>query len=240
MAGLALVTGASRGIGRACALALARDGFEVLVNYRVDADHAAEVVRAIEERGGRARAIGFDVRDEAQVKAALEPILDERPLAALVSNAGITRDGLFGMMPERDWQDVIRTTLDGFFHTAKLAVRSMIRERSGRIVTVASISGLAGVAGQTNYAAAKSGLIGVTRSLASEVAKRGILVNCVAPGFIDTDMTAALPKEEIEKRIPLGRAGRPEEVAEVVSFLCSERASYVTGAVIPIAGGLFG
>jgi 3-oxoacyl-[acyl-carrier protein] reductase len=237
---LALVTGASRGIGRACALALARDGFEVLVNFRAEEAKAQAVVKAIEQAGGKARAIGFDVRDEKAVATALEPVLEDAPLAALVVNAGITRDGLLGMMPASDWHDVTRTTLDGFFHVTKLAVRGMIRARAGRIVTVASVSGLAGVAGQANYSAAKAGLIGATRSLAAEVAKRGVLVNCVAPGFIDTDMTASLPQEEIAKRIPLGRAGKPEEVAEVVSFLCSERASYVTGAVIPISGGLFG
>lgn len=238
MKGLALVTGASRGIGRACALALAKDGFEVLVHYRTGEAKAKETLAAIEKAGGRGRLIGFDVRDEKAVAAALEPILDDTPLAALVVNAGVTRDGLLGMMPKDDWREVLDTTLDGFFHVARLAVKGMIRARQGRIVTIASMSGLLGVGGQVNYSAAKAGLIGATRSLAQEVAKRGVLVNCVAPGFIETDMIEKLPKDEIAKRIPLGRIGRPEEVAAVVSFLCSERASYVTGAVIPVGGGI--
>ncbi|HZU98840.1 MAG TPA: 3-oxoacyl-ACP reductase FabG [Planctomycetota bacterium] len=238
MKGLALVTGASRGIGRACALALGRDGFLVLVNYRTGETQAREVVSEIEKAGGRARPLGFDVTDEKAVEAALSPILDETPLAALVVNAGITRDGLLGLMPKKDWSDVIGTALDGFFHVTKLAVRGMIRARAGRIVTIASASGLTGVAGQVNYSAAKAGLIGATRSLAQEVAKRGVLVNCVAPGFVETDMIEKLPREELVKRIPLGRIGTADEVASVVSFLCSEKASYVTGAVIPVTGGL--
>lgn len=240
MSRLALVTGASRGIGRACALALARDGFEVLVNYLQDEAHAREVVAEIERRGGRARLLQFDVRDEAATQGALAPIVEATPLAALVVNAGITRDGLFGLMSSEDWSDVIRTALDGFFHVTKLAVRGMVRERSGRIVTIASISALAGVAGQVNYSAAKAGLVGATRSLAQEVAKRNVLVNCVAPGFVATDLIASLPADELEKRVPVGRLGKPEEVAEVVAFLCSEKASYITGAVIPVSGGLFG
>ncbi len=186
MSGLALVTGASRGIGRACALALGRDGFEVLVNFRTEEARAREVALAIEARGGKARILGFDVRDRAAVESALSPLVTDVPLAALVLNAGIVRDGLLGMMPREDWDDVIGTTLDGFFNVTRLAIRGMVRARAGRIVTVASISGLVGVTGQVNYSAAKAGLIGATRSLAQEVAKRGILVNCVAPGLVET------------------------------------------------------
>ncbi|MBI3723242.1 3-oxoacyl-ACP reductase FabG [bacterium] len=236
--GLALVTGASRGIGRACALALAREGFELLVNFRVQEEKAREVVRAIESAGGKARALGFDVRDGAATDRALLPLIEERPLAALVVNAGIAKDNLLAATTSEDWASVVGTSLDGFFHTTRLAVRGMLRERRGRIVTIASVSGLAGVPGQTSYSAAKAGLIGATRSLAQEVAKRGVLVNCVAPGFVETDMTASLPRDEILKRIPLGRMARPEEIAEVVAFLCSERASYITGAVIPVTGGV--
>ncbi len=238
MKGLALVTGASRGIGRACAVALAKDGFEVLVHHLSGEKEARETLSAIEGAGGRGRLIRFDVRDEKAVEDALTPVLDEAPLAALVVNAGVTRDGLLGMMPKSDWSDVLATSLDGFFHVTRPAVKGMIRARKGRIVTIASVSGLVGVAGQVNYSAAKAGLIGATRSLAQEVAKRGVLVNCVAPGFVETAMIEKLPKDEIAKRIPLGRIGRPEEVSAVVSFLCSDAASYITGAVIPVSGGL--
>jgi 3-oxoacyl-[acyl-carrier protein] reductase len=238
MKGLALVTGASRGIGRACALQLAKDGFEVLVNFRSEEAKARETLALIEKEGGKGRLLGFDVRDEKAVDAALEPILDATPIAALVVNAGVSRDGLLGMMPKKDWSEVLETTLDGFFHVSRRVVKSMVHERKGRIVTIASVSGLAGIPGQVNYSAAKAGLIGATRSLAQEVAKRGILVNCVAPGFIETDMISSLPKAEITKRIPLGRIGRPEEVASVVSFLCSDAASYLTGAIIPVSGGV--
>lgn len=236
----ALVTGASRGIGAAIAKALARAGHTVIVNYRSQHEQAQAVVRAIEESGGRAVLCAFDVRCRESTQAAIDALLqDPEPIDILVNNAGLARDNPLPAMSWEDWEAVTRTSLDGFFNVTKPLVMPMVRaKRGGRIINIASVSGVTGNRGQTNYAAAKAGLIGATKSLAKELAKRKITVNAVAPGLIDTDMIASAPIEEILKHIPAGRLGQADEVADLVAFLASERASYITGQVIGINGGL--
>ena len=235
---IALVTGASRGIGAAIAKTLARDGFDIWLNYHSNHAAAAEVAANIEQRGRQCRRLPFDVANAEAVEAALAPLLAEETPFALVNNAGFARDGVMALMRCEDWQSVLRVHLDGFFLVTRLVVTRMLRKRAGRIVNIVSTSGQTGVGGQVNYSAAKAGLIGATRSLAAEVAKRKILVNAVSPGFIETEMTAELPADKILPSIPLGRFGQPQEVADTVSFLCSERASYITGQVISVNGGI--
>jgi 3-oxoacyl-[acyl-carrier protein] reductase len=237
--GRALVTGAGRGIGAAIAVALAEAGYAIIINYLRDHESAAAVKARVEAAGSSAELVPFDVGDAPAVRVALTRLLaDERPISVVVNNAGIVRDNAFPAMPEQDWSAVTRTSLDGFFNVTQPLVMPMVRRRWGRIVSIASISGTLGNRGQTNYAAAKAGLIGATRSLAIELAKRNITVNAVAPGLIETDMLAAAPVEALKKVIPMRRLGRPEEVASLVRYLVSDEAAYITGQVITIAGGL--
>lgn len=239
---VALVTGASRGIGRAIALELARRRAQVVVNYHRSANEAAQVVAAIEGEGGQATAVQADVADLPQAQALVQAALDiYGRLDILVNNAGITRDRLILMMTEEDWDAVIRVDLKSLFNTCKAAARPMVRQRYGRIVNVSSVVGIAGQGGQTNYAAAKAGVIGFTKSLAKELGPRGITVNAVAPGLVPTDLTADLPQELLQRALdltPLGRTGRVEEIAYAVAFLASDEAAFITGVVLPVDGGL--
>ncbi|MFT3921059.1 MAG: 3-oxoacyl-ACP reductase FabG [Myxococcales bacterium] len=235
----ALVTGASRGIGAAIAKALAKAGHTVILNYRSQDEQAQAVQAEIEAQGGKAVLARFDVRDREATQSALENLLsDPAPIDVLVNNAGIARDNPLPSLSWEDWDTVTRTTLDGFYNVTKPLVMPMVRRKYGRIINIASVSGVTGNRGQTNYAAAKAGLIGATKSLSKELAKRRITVNAVAPGLIETDMIAGAPIEEILKHIPAGRLGQAEEVADLVAFLAGPRAAYITGQVIGINGGL--
>ena len=239
---VALVTGGSRGIGRAIALQLAADGHVVAVNYASNAAAAAEVVDAIVSSGGRALPVAADVGDESAVAAMFETVADELgPVAVLVNNAGITRDDLMLRMKVEAWYEVITTNLRSVYLCSKAALRGMLRAKWGRVISVGSVSGIAGNPGQANYAAAKAGIIGFTKSLAKEIGSRGITANVVAPGFVATDMTADLDEavqEAATERISLGRLGRPEEVASAVGYLASDGAGYITGQTIVVDGGL--
>ncbi len=238
----ALVTGASRGIGRAIAIYLAELGAQVAVNYSSSEQRALEVVEAIKEKGGRAIAVKADVSNPQEVEAMFERVLEEfGGLDILVNNAGITRDGLLIRMKQEDWDAVLDTNLNGVYNCSKAAAKIMVKKRRGKIINISSVVGVAGNAGQANYAAAKAGVIGFTKAIARELAPRNIQVNVVAPGFIETDMTAALPeavKQEMLKQIPLGRYGDPMDVAYVVGFLASDKSQYITGQVIHVDGGM--
>ena len=237
----ALITGSSRGIGRAIAERLAQEGYTVLINYYSHPEAAEATKAAIEAAGGQAELLPFDVTDGAAIEAALsawDAAHEGEHISVLVNNAGIRRDGLLVFMNEEDWHDVLRTTTEGFYYTTHHVLPGMLRARKGRIINIASVSGVCGIPGQANYSAAKAALIGATKALSKEVAARKVTVNAVAPGFIATDMTADLDEAELKKTIPAGRFGTPEEVAALVSFLCSDEAAYITGQVINIAGGM--
>lgn len=236
---VALVTGASRGIGAAIAERLAEDGFSIWLNYQSNHEAAATVREKIEAKGAACALVPFDVANADACAASLAPLLKERVPSVVVNNAGFARDALMALMSPKQWQDVLNVHLNGFYNVTACVLREMISKRGGRIINIVSTSGQTGMAGQVNYSAAKSGLIGATRSLAVEVASRGILVNAVAPGFISTDMIAGLSLDKITPSIPLKRVGEPSEVASVVSFLASKDASYITGQVISVNGGLF-
>jgi 3-oxoacyl-[acyl-carrier protein] reductase len=234
----ALVTGASKGIGAAIALALAADGWSVGVNYRSDEDGAKATVKAIEDAGGRAVALHADVSN-GDGKALIKSLEDELgPVLALVNNAGVARDGLAIQLSDEDWDTVIATNLSPAFRLTRDVLRGMVKARYGRVVNIASVVGPRANAGQSNYAAAKAGLIGFTKTVAAEVARRGVTVNAVAPGFISTGMTAELATDEIVKAIPARRQGTPEEVAAAVRFLASDDAGYVTGTTLYVDGGM--
>lgn len=235
-----LVTGASRGIGKAIALKLADDGFDIVVHFGRNNAAAAEVVAEIESKGRAARSLGFDIADRDAARTALEADLAaHNAYYGVVCNAGITRDAAFPMMSGDDWDAVLRTNLDGFYNVIHPLIMPMIRRKQpGRIVAITSVSGVVGNRGQANYSASKAGIIGAAKALSLELAKRKITVNCVAPGFIETDMTDHLPREEIVRMIPMQRAGLPEEVAATVAFLCSEAAGYITRQVITVDGGM--
>ncbi|MFL0794885.1 MAG: 3-oxoacyl-[acyl-carrier-protein] reductase [Prochlorococcus sp.] len=236
----ALVTGASRGIGRSVALALAEAGAEVVVNYSSSPNAAEEVVTAIKTAGGEAYAVKANVGEETAIDELIKTVLERSGrLDVLVNNAGITRDGLLMRMKTEDWQAVINLNLTGVFLCTRAVARTMLKQRSGRIINITSVVGLMGNAGQANYAAAKAGVVGLTRSTAKEFASRGITVNAVAPGFITTDMTKELDSEPILAAIPLGSFGTPEQVAGTVRFLAADpAAAYITGQVLQVDGGM--
>ena len=239
----ALVTGGSKGIGRAIALQLSKDhGLHTLINYSSDTNAAQETLDKILSEGGSGELLKFKVQNKSDVDASISEWQKNNPekfIQVLINNAGITKDGLFMWMPESNWDDVIAVSLKGLFNVTQNVVRQMIKNKSGRIINMSSISGLRGVPGQTNYSTAKAGIIGATKALAQELAKMNITVNAVAPGFVNTEMISNIDMEKYLKVIPAGRVGEPEEIAHLVSFLASEKSSYITGEVININGGIY-
>lgn len=239
----ALITGGSKGIGRAIALQLSKDhGLHILINYSSDTNAAQETLDKIRKEGGSGDLLKFNVQDKSAVDASIAEWQAGNPekfIRVLVNNAGITKDGLFMWMPETNWDDVIAISLKGLFNVTQNVIRQMMKNKTGRIINISSISGLKGVPGQTNYSTAKAGIIGASKSLAQEVAKMNITVNAVAPGFINTALIKNIDIEKYIKVIPAGRIGEPEEVAHLVSFLASEKSSYITGEVINVNGGLY-
>ena len=237
---VAIVTGGSRGIGRAISVELAKYGYFIIVNYKSNKPAADETLQLIRNTGGDGECVQFDVSKSIETLKAIEDITSRfEVIEVLVNNAGITADGLFILMPENDWDAVINTTLKGFYNVTKPILKKMVPRKCGSIVSIASVAGLVGNRGQANYAAAKAGLIGTSRSIASEVARLGIRVNVIAPGLIETEMIKEAPIKTIKGMIPMARIGKPEEIAKVVRFLCSDDASYITGQVISVNGGMF-
>lgn len=238
----ALVTGASRGIGRAIALKLASQGFSIIINYASNEEAAQKTLGDIVAAGGKAELLQFDVSDNVSVESALQEWSSKHEhsyISVIVNNAGVRKDNLMMWMPGQDWRDVLSISLDGFFNVTQPLLKNMLVKKWGRIVNVVSLSGIKGMPGQVNYSAAKGGLIAATKALAQEVAKKRITVNAVAPGFVKSDMTADLNEAELKKLVPVGRFGEPEEVAELVAFLVSDVAGYITGEVISINGGIY-
>ena len=237
---IALVTGASKGIGRAICVELAKSGYRIVVNYMSDEKGAVDTLELVRKSGSDGQIMQFDVSDFDKTQNAVENIFKENgSIDALINNAGITADSLFIMMPRKDWNREIDISLRGFYNVTRPVIEKMICLKRGTIVSIASVAGLIGNRGQANYSAAKAGLIGASRSVASEVARLGIRVNVVAPGLIETDMIKEAPVKNIKALIPMARIGKPQEVARVVRFLCSEDASYITGQVISVNGGMF-
>ena len=238
----ALVTGGSRGIGRAVCIKLAEMGYHILINYKSNEAEALQTLSLVKEKGTGGEIIKFDVSDRAEVLAVLGNWIEnnsEKTIEVLVNNAGIRDDGLMMWMKDEQWDSVINTSLGGFFYVTRLVVNSMLMKKYGRIINIVSLSGLKGMPGQTNYSAAKAGVIGATKALAQEIGRKGITVNAVAPGFIKTDMTEDLNENELKNLVPLKRFGLPEEVAYAVGFLASKEAAYITAEVISVNGGLY-
>ncbi len=238
----ALVTGGSRGIGRAVCVRLAKQGFNILLNYRSNDEEANKTRILVEATGVSCELLKFDVSDKTDTDAVLAGWMEnnkEKIIEVLVNNAGVREDGLLMWMTEVQWKNVLSTNLDSFYYVTRHVVNQMLSKRHGRIINMVSLSGLKGMAGQTNYSAAKAGLIGATKALAQEIARRGVTVNAVAPGFIETEMTEGLDEKTLAAIVPMKRFGKPEEIAEVVAFLSSNASSYITGEVINVNGGLY-
>ena len=238
----ALVTGGSRGIGRAICLTLAESGYTLLINYKSNQAEAEKTLELVRAKGSDGEIIKFDVGNAAEIENVLGGWIEkneEKAIEVLVNNAGIRQDVLLMWMKPEEWHNVLNPTLDGFFYVTRLILKGMLMKKFGRIINVVSLSGIKGMPGQTNYSAAKAGIIGATKALAQEVGRRNVTVNAVAPGFIKTDMTTDLNEKDFKALIPMNRFGEPEEVAEVVGFLASTKASYITGEVISINGGLY-
>lgn len=238
----ALVTGGSRGIGKSICLKIAELGYHVIINYRSNDNEAEDTLNQIKNTGGSGELMKFDVSNPEEIRSSLNQWKEKNPdsiIEVLINNAGIRKDALIMWMKDEDWKDVLNTNLDSFYYITKHLVQDMIVNKYGRIVNVVSLSGIKGLPGQTNYSAAKGGVIAASKALAQEVAKKNVTVNCVAPGFIKTDMTKELEEKELKRLIPMSRFGEAEEVADVVAFLASPKASYVTGEVISINGGLY-
>ncbi len=238
----ALVTGGSRGIGKAICIEIAKLDYHVLINYRNNTEEAENTLAQVKENGGSGELMQFDVSNPEEIRKSIDSWKEKNPdsvIEVLINNAGIRKDALIMWMKDEDWKDVLNTNLDSFYYITKHLVQDMIVNKYGRVVNIVSLSGIKGLPGQTNYSAAKGGVIAASKALAQEVAKKNVTVNCVAPGFIKTDMTAELEEKDLKRMIPMSRFGNAEEVAHVVSFLASPNASYVTGEVISVNGGLY-